>query len=166
MKISVIGAGNVGASVALKICEKELGDVVLIDIVEGMPQGKALDILEAMPLQGSDAKIQGSNDFSAIKSSDIVVMTAGLPRKPGMSRDDLQKTNADIIAKVAEPIQKHAPIAIVIVVTNPLDVMAYHMLKKTGFKKNGKLFCSENCALEFEKGSKAEKKQNKKCGCC
>ena len=136
MKISVIGAGNVGASVALKICEKGLGDVVLVDIVEGMPQGKALDILEAMPLQGSDAKIQGSNDFSAIKDSDIVVMTAGLPRKPGMSRDDLQKTNADIIAKVAEPIKKHAPGAIVIVVTNPLDIMAYYMLKKTGFKKN------------------------------
>src|SRR3989344_2288557 len=137
MKISIIGAGNVGASTALMLCQKSLADeVILVDVVEGMPQGKALDILETMPLYKSDTRIHGTNDFSQIKNSDIVIVTAGLPRKPGMSRDDLLKVNADIIGKVAESIKKSAPESIVIIVTNPLDAMTYHMLKKTGFAKN------------------------------
>ncbi|MCX6707894.1 MAG: malate dehydrogenase [Candidatus Woesearchaeota archaeon] len=136
MKISVIGAGNVGASVALKICEKELAEeVVLVDIVEGVPQGKALDILQAMPLNGSNARITGTNDYSQIKDSGIVVVTAGVPRKPGMTREDLINVNAGITKAIAAHIKANAPDSIVIVVTNPLDVMAYLMMKETGFDK-------------------------------
>jgi malate dehydrogenase len=135
MKISIIGAGNVGASTALKLCEKELGDVVLVDVVEGVPQGKALDIQQAMPLNSSNSRITGSNDFSEIKNSDIVVCTAGLARKPGMTREDLVIANSNIIKSVAANIKKYAPKSIVIVVTNPLDVMTYLMMKETGFAK-------------------------------
>ena len=136
MKISVIGAGNVGASTALKICEKELAeDVVLVDVVEGVPQGKALDIQQAMPLNSSNTKITGTNDFSGIKDSDIVIVTAGVPRKPGMTREDLFNVNANITKSIAKEIKRHAPKSIVIVVTNPLDAMAYLMMKETGFDK-------------------------------
>lgn len=137
MKISVIGAGNVGASVALKLCEKELAEeVVLVDIVEGVPQGKALDILQAMPLNGSNARITGTNDYSEIKDSNIIVVTAGVPRKPGMTREDLINVNAGITKSIAAHIKQHAPDSIVIVVTNPLDVMAYLMMKETGFDRS------------------------------
>lgn len=137
MKISVIGAGNVGASTALKLCEKELAEeVVLVDVVEGIPQGKALDILQAMPLNSSNTKITGTNDFSTIKNSDIVIVTAGVPRKPGMTREDLLNINANITKSIAKEIKRHAPKSIVIVVTNPLDAMAYLMMKETGFDKS------------------------------
>ncbi|MFC1732653.1 malate dehydrogenase [candidate division KSB1 bacterium] len=136
MKISVIGAGNVGASTALKICEKKLAEkIVLVDIAEGIPQGKALDILEAMPLCKSNSMITGTNDYSEIKDSDIVVVTAGVPRKPGMTRDDLIDVNTKITKSIAAEIKKHAPNSVVIIVTNPLDLMAYVMLKETGFDK-------------------------------
>src|SRR3989344_6265301 len=134
MKIAVIGAGNVGATAALAIAEKELGDVLLLDIAIGIPKGKGLDMLEAAPLQGVDTKITGSNDNAAMAGSDIVVVTAGLPRKPGMSRDDLLQTNAKIVRSVAANIKQYAPQAIVIVVTNPLDVMTYLMFKELGCK--------------------------------
>ena len=137
MKISIIGAGNVGASAALKICEKEFAeDVVLVDIAEGVPQGKALDIQQAMPLNNSNTRIKGTNDYSEINGSGIVVVTAGVPRKPGMTREDLLNVNANIIKSIAGHIKRHAPDSIVIVVTNPLDIMSYIMLKETGFDKS------------------------------
>ena len=134
-KVAVIGAGNVGASTALYIAERGLADVVLIDIVEGMPQGKALDMQQSAPLWHKGGKIEGSNDLASVKGSDVVVMTAGFPRKPGMSRSDLLKANADIIRPAAEAVKKHAPNATVVVVTNPLDVMAHLFWKITGFPK-------------------------------
>ena len=134
-KVTVIGAGNVGATTAQRIGEAELADVTLIDIVEGMPQGKALDLAEAAPVLGVDARFTGSNDLSAAAGSRVVVITAGLARKPGMSRDDLLKNNAEIVGGVADGIKKHAPDAIVIVVSNPLDVMTWVAWKKTGFDK-------------------------------
>ena len=137
MKISIIGAGNVGASAALKVCEKELAEeVVLVDIAEGVPQGKALDIQQAMPLNNSNTRIKGTNDYSEINGSGIVVVTAGVPRKPGMTREDLLNVNANIIKSIVGHIKKHAPDSIVIVVTNPLDIMSYIMLKETGFDKS------------------------------
>lgn len=135
-KVSVIGGGNVGASAALYVAESGLADVVLVDIVEGMPQGKALDLSQAGPVRGYDAFVTGSNDFAAIEGSDIVIQTAGFPRKPGMSRLDLLNANADIIRASAANIKKYAPNAFVIVVTNPLDVMAYLMFRETGFPAN------------------------------
>jgi len=135
-KISVIGAGNVGATTAFLIAQKQLGDVVLIDIVEGLPQGKALDIKEAMPIEGSNSILIGSNNYKDIKDSDIVVITAGLPRKPGMTREDLLVKNASIIKDVCENVKKYAPDSIVIMVTNPLDVMTYLAQKITGFEYN------------------------------
>lgn len=134
-KVSVVGAGNVGASCALYVSEMELADVCLIDIVEGLPQGKALDLFEGSPVRGYDCRVTGANDYSALENSDVVVVTAGFPRKPGMSRSDLLAKNAEIVGGVAESIKKHAPKAFVIVVTNPLDVMTYFMWKKTGFPK-------------------------------
>ena len=137
MKISIIGAGNVGASAALKVCEKELAEeVVLVDIAEGVPQGKALDIQQAMPLNNSNTRIKGTNDYAEINGSGIVVVTAGVPRKPGMTREDLLNVNANIIKSIVGHIKKHAPDSIVIVVTNPLDIMSYIMLKETGFDKS------------------------------
>ena len=133
-KVSVFGAGNVGAETARRIVEKGLADVVLVDIVEGIPQGKALDILQSGPVQGFDGKITGTNDPSMIEGSDIIVVTAGLARKPGMSRDDLQAVNAGIIKGISENIKKFAPRSIVIMVTNPLDVMTYLAWKVTGFE--------------------------------
>lgn len=134
-KITVVGAGNVGASAALYAAEKELGDVTLIDIVEGVAKGKALDLLEAGPVQGYDSFVEGSGDIKAVAGSDLIIVTAGLARKPGMSRLDLLKANADIIRGVAGAIRDHAPKAFVIMVTNPLDVMTYLMYKITGFPR-------------------------------
>ena len=135
-KVAVIGAGNVGASAGLYVAERGLADVVLIDIVEGMPQGKALDMQQAAPLWHRGGRIEGSNDFAAVAGADVVVMTAGFPRKPGMSRSDLLKANADIIRPAAEAVKKHAPNAYVVVVTNPLDVMAHLFWKVSGFPKS------------------------------
>ncbi len=132
-KITIIGAGAVGATAAQRIAEKELGDVVLTDIVEGLPQGKALDLLEAGPLFGYDSKITGTNDYRDIEGSDVVVITAGIARKPGMTREDLLKINTKIIREVSQNIAKYAPDSIVITVTNPLDIMTYVTMKTTGF---------------------------------
>lgn len=134
MKITVVGAGNVGTTTAQLVAEKSLADVVLIDIVEGIPQGKALDIQEACPLWKSSSKVTGTNSYADTAGSDIVVITAGLARKPGMSRDDLLQANADIIRQVAENIAKTSPESIIIVVTNPMDAMAQLVQKVTGFK--------------------------------
>lgn len=128
-KISIIGAGMTGATTAHWLAERDLGDLVLVDIIEGMPQGKGLDLLEAMPIIGKDVEIVGSNDYAATKGSDIVVLTAGLPRKPGMSRDDLLSANAEIVGKAAVETLRYSPEAIYIVLTNPLDTMAYLTLK-------------------------------------
>lgn len=133
-KITVVGAGFVGATCARRIVEKNLADAVLIDIVEDMPQGKALDLMESAPVEGFDANITGTNDYKDTAGSDVVIITAGIPRKPGMSRDDLQATNAGIVKAIVENIKEHSPEAILIIVTNPLDVMAYIALHVSGFK--------------------------------
>ena len=135
-KISIVGAGMTGATLAHWLAERELADLVLVDIVEGMPQGKALDMLEAMPIVNKDVEIVGSNDYAATKGSDIVIITAGLPRKPGMSRDDLLKVNAEIVGKAATETLKHSPDAIFLVLTNPLDTMAYLAMKMTKLPRN------------------------------
>ncbi|HKQ57159.1 MAG TPA: malate dehydrogenase [Candidatus Eisenbacteria bacterium] len=135
-KVAVIGAGNVGASAALFLAERALADVTLIDIVEGMPQGKSLDMQQAAPLWHKGGRIEGSNDLAGVKGSDVVVMTAGFARKPGMSRTDLLKANADIVRPAAEAVKQHAPNAYVVVVTNPLDVMAWLFWKTCGFPKH------------------------------
>jgi malate dehydrogenase len=135
-KIAVIGAGFVGASVAQKIVEKNLSDVILVDIIKDYPQGVSLDINESSHPTGFDCKIKGTNNYSDIKNSDIVIVTAGLPRKPGMSRDDLIQKNANIIKDISLKIKEYARDAIVIVVTNPLDAMVYVTYKTTGFKHN------------------------------
>ena len=128
-KISIVGAGMTGATTAHWLAERELGDIVLVDVIEGMPQGKGLDLLEAMPIIGKDVEIVGSNDYAATRSSDVIILTAGLPRKPGMSRDDLLSANAEIVGKAAVETLKHSPDAIYLVLTNPLDTMAYLTLK-------------------------------------
>ena len=128
-KISIIGAGMTGSTTALWLAERELADLVLVDVVEGMPQGKGLDMLEAMPIIGRDVEIVGSNDYAATRGSDIVIITAGLPRKPGMSRDDLLSANAEVVGKAATETFKYSPDAIYVVLTNPLDTMAYLTLK-------------------------------------
>ncbi|KAB2921658.1 MAG: malate dehydrogenase [Bacteroidetes bacterium] len=136
MKITVIGAGNVGATAAQRIAEKELArEVVLVDIVEGIPQGKGLDMLESGPVEGFDTRITGTNSYAETAGSDIVVITAGIPRKPGMSRDDLLATNAGIIKSVTEQVTAGSPNAILIVVSNPLDVMVYVAQKVSGFPR-------------------------------
>jgi len=124
-KVTVVGAGFVGATVAQHVAEQDLADVIIIDILEGVPQGKALDLMQAAPILGHDRKIVGTNDYKDTKGSDIVVVTAGIARKPGMSRDDLLKTNANIVQGVIKETQKNSPDAIYIIVTNPLDVMTY-----------------------------------------
>jgi malate dehydrogenase len=134
-KISIIGAGNTGATTAHWLAERELADIVLVDVVEGMPQGKSLDLFEAMPILGKDVRITGSNDYAATKDSDIVIVTAGVARKPGMSRDDLLKTNADIVGKAAVETLRQSPSACFIVLTNPLDTMAYLTMKLTGLPR-------------------------------
>jgi len=134
-KVSVIGSGNVGATVARSIADKELADVVVLDILEGVPQGKALDMLEACPVEGSDAKVLGTNDYADTKGSDIVVITAGLARKPGMSRDDLLNKNYQIIKSVTEQVVKCSPDCIIIPVTNPLDAMCQVVYRVSGFPR-------------------------------
>jgi malate dehydrogenase len=128
-KISIIGAGMTGSTTAHWLAEREIADLVLVDIVEGMPQGKALDLLEALPIVGSDVSVVGSNDYAATKGSDIIVITAGIPRKPGMSREDLLTTNAQIVRAGVENTLKHSPDALYIILTNPLDTMAYLAMK-------------------------------------
>jgi malate dehydrogenase len=135
-KVSVIGAGNVGATVAQRLAEKELCDVVLIDIVEGVPQGKALDLTEAAPIEKHDAHLTGSNGYEVSTGSDIIIITAGRPRKPGMSRDDLISTNAGIVKSVTEQVSKLSPKAILIIVSNPLDAMCQVAYEASGFPKN------------------------------
>ncbi len=135
-KIAVIGAGNVGASVAQYAAEANIAEVVMIDIIEGFPQGKALDLTQAAPVRGYNGIVTGSNDYKAIKGADICIMTAGLARKPGMSREDLLNMNAKIVETAAKNIKKYAPKSFIIVVSNPLDIMTYHMRKITGFPQN------------------------------
>jgi malate dehydrogenase len=135
-KVTVVGAGNVGATAAHWIASKELADVVLIDIVEGVPQGKALDLLQAMPVEKRDAHVLGTNDYKDTANSDIVVITAGIPRKPGMSRDDLLNTNYKIMQDVVGKVVENSPNCILIVVSNPLDAMAQAAFKISKFAKN------------------------------
>jgi malate dehydrogenase len=135
-KVSVIGAGNVGATAAQRLAEKELCDVVLIDIIEGLPQGKALDLAEAAPIEKHDARLIGSNDYAPSANSDIVIITAGIPRKPGMSRDDLLNINAGIMKSVTKEVAKLSPDAIIIIVSNPLDAMCHVAYETSGFPKN------------------------------
>ncbi|MEW5806784.1 MAG: malate dehydrogenase [Acidobacteriota bacterium] len=135
-KITVIGAGHVGEHVAQRLAHKELGDIILLDIIEDMPKGKGLDMYQANPIYGSDSMVLGTNSYDDTKNSDLVVLTAGLPRKPGMSRSDLLDMNTEIVKGCSEQIKKTSPNAIVIVVSNPLDVMAYVTLKVTGFPKH------------------------------
>ncbi len=135
-KVTVVGAGNVGANCALRIADKELADVVLVDIMEGIPQGKGLDIQQSGPVQGYDVRITGANDYEPTAGSDIVVITAGFPRKPGMSRDDLLLANFEIVKTAAENAMKYSPNAILILVTNPLDAMCWAAWKVTGLPKN------------------------------
>lgn len=135
-KVTVVGAGNVGATTAQRLAEKELCDVVLVDIIEGVPQGKALDLAEAAPIEKHDAHLIGTNDYDASEKSDIVIITAGIPRKPGMSRDDLLSTNAGIMKSVTKQVAKLSPDAVIIVVSNPLDAMCHVALETSGFPKN------------------------------
>jgi malate dehydrogenase len=135
-KVTIVGAGNVGASCALRLADRGLADVVLVDVLEGVPQGKALDTLEAGPLVGVDVQITGCNDYAPTSDSDIVVVTAGFPRKPGMSRDDLLWANYDIVKASVEEAVKHSPNCVLIVVTNPLDAMCHVALRASGFPKN------------------------------
>jgi malate dehydrogenase len=135
-KIAVVGAGNVGATCAMYLAEANLADVVLLDILEGVPQGKALDLTQAGPVRGYNARVTGTNDYKDFEGADIVIVTAGLPRKPGMTREDLLSMNAQIVGTVAQNIKKYCPKSYVIVVSNPLDLMTFHMMKVTGFPTN------------------------------
>ena len=135
-KVTVVGSGNVGATVAHRLVDKQLADVILIDILEGIPQGKGLDLFEAGPIEGYDCEVRGTNDYAETGNSDLVVMTAGFPRKPGMSRDDLLKANFEVVKGTIEKVAKYSPDCILIVVTNPLDAMAQTAFKVSGFSKN------------------------------
>src|SRR5678816_1426902 len=134
-KVSIIGAGNVGATAAQRIVDKQLADVVLVDIVPGVPQGKALDLPESGPIEGYDCQITGTNEYKDTANSDVVVITAGIPRKPGMSRDDLLRTNYDIVKGVTEQVVKNSPNCIIIVVSNPLDAMVQTSYRVSKFPK-------------------------------
>ena len=134
-KITVVGAGNVGATTAQRLVDKELGDVVMIDIIEGLPQGKSLDLSEAAPIEGYDSRLVGSNGYKESADSDIVVITSGLPRKPGMSRDDLLRTNAGIVGSVTAEVMKYSRNPILIIVSNPLDAMCHVAMKQSGLPK-------------------------------
>lgn len=134
-KVTVVGAGNVGATAAQRLAEKELCDVVLIDIIEGVPQGKALDLTEAAPIEKHDARLTGTNTYDASAGSDVIIITAGIPRKPGMSRDDLISTNAGIMKNVTEQVAKLSPDAVIIIVSNPLDAMCHVAFEASGFPK-------------------------------
>ena len=156
-KITIVGAGNVGATAAHWAAIKELGDVVLMDIIEGMPQGKALDLMEAGPMEGFDANVIGTNGYEETKNSDVVIITSGIARKPGMSREDLLKINADIVGSVVENVVKASPNCYIIIVSNPLDTMTYLALKTSKFPRNrvigqaGALDCSRfQCFLGME----------------
>ncbi len=135
-KIGLVGAGNIGGTLAHLAANKELGDVVLFDVVEGLPQGKALDIAQACAVEGVDVRIKGTNDYKDLEGADVVIVTAGIARKPGMSRDDLVATNTGIVSTVAENLKKFCPNAFVIVITNPLDAMVWVMQQKTEFAPN------------------------------
>src|SRR3954447_16687037 len=135
-KVSVVGAGNVGANTAQKIAAKELADVVLVDVVEGVPQGKGLDMLESAPVEGYDVQIVGANSYETTANSDIVVITAGFPRKPGMSRDDLLVANYEVVRTATEQAVKYSPNCILILVTNPLDAMCWTAQQVSQFSKN------------------------------
>jgi malate dehydrogenase len=135
-KVTIVGAGHVGATAAHWIASKELADVVLVDIVEGIPQGKALDLSQAAPIDGFDVKIVGSNRYEETANSDIVIITAGQPRKPGMSRDDLLKINSEIVGQVTEQVVRYSPNCFIIVVSNPLDAMTQVAFRRSGFPKN------------------------------
>src|SRR3989449_6333618 len=135
-KITVVGAGNVGATAAQRLAEKELArTVVLVDVIEGVPQGKALDQWQSAPIEGFDTRVVGANDYPPAAGSELVVVTAGIARKPGMSRDDLVRTNAEIVKQVSLQIKRHCPNAIVLVVSNPLDVMCWVTKQVTGFAR-------------------------------
>jgi malate dehydrogenase len=134
-KITVVGAGNVGGTTAQRLAERNYADVVLVDIVEGLPQGKALDILESGPILGYDSGVTGANDYAETAGSDVVVITSGSPRKPGMSRDDLLKTNQNIVASVTEEVVRHSPETILVVVANPLDAMCHVAMETSGFPR-------------------------------
>jgi malate dehydrogenase len=134
-KISIIGAGFVGATAAHWAAEKELGDVVLVDIIEGVPQGKALDLFEASPIEGFDSKVVGTNSYDETKNSDVVIITSGVPRKPGMTREDLLETNKKVIESVVAQVVERSPNTILIMVTNPLDTMTYLTVKRSGLPK-------------------------------
>ena len=135
-KVTVVGAGNVGANCALRIAGKELADVVLVDVIEGVPQGKGLDILQSGPVEGYDVNIVGANDYGPTANSDVVVITAGFPRKPGMSRDDLLLANYEVVKSATEQAVKHSPNSILILVTNPLDAMCWTAYQIAKFSKN------------------------------
>lgn len=135
MKITVIGAGNVGATTAQRLAEKGLSEIVLLDVVEGMPQGKALDLMQAGPIYGSNCKVIGTNTYEETENSDVIIITSGLPRKPGMSRDDLIKVNSGIVKSVVEQAIQKSPDAILVIVSNPLDVMAYIAYKVSKFPR-------------------------------
>jgi malate dehydrogenase len=135
-KITVVGAGNVGATAAQRLAEKQLSrSVVLVDVVEGIPQGKALDQWQSAPIEGFDSRVIGANDYAPAKDSEVVVVTAGIARKPGMSRDDLVRTNADIVKQVSLQLKQHCPRAIIVMVSNPLDVMCWVAKEVTGFPR-------------------------------
>ncbi len=134
-KVTVVGAGNVGATVGQRIAEKELADVILVDIIEGAPQGKSLDMVESSPVEKFDARITGANSYEATKDSDVVVITAGLPRKPGMSRDDLLWKNEEIVTAVTKEVVKYSPNAILVIVSNPLDAMCEVARRVSGFPR-------------------------------
>src|SRR5438876_5809662 len=134
-KVSIVGAGNVGATAGQRIVDKELADVVLIDIIEGVPQGKGRDLAEAAPIEGYDCRLTGTNNYKDTTNSDIAVITAGVPRKPGMSRDDLLKTNYEIVKGVTEQVVKNSPNSIIIVVSNPLDAMVQTAFRVSKFPK-------------------------------
>src|SRR5215212_3884501 len=135
-RVTVVGAGNVGANCALRIADKELADVVLVDVVEGVPQGKGLDLLESGPIEGFDVMVTGANDYEPTAGSDIVVITAGFPRKPGMSRDDLLIANYEVVRTATEQAARYSPNAILILVTNPLDAMCWTALEVSKFPKH------------------------------
>ena len=136
VKVTVVGAGNVGGSIAQRLAEKSWYDIVLVDIVEGMPQGKALDLVETGPICAYDSAVTGANSYEATKDSDIVVITSGIPRRPGMSRDELLATNTNIVSSVVREIAKHSPDTILIIVSNPLDAMTHVAYRTSGFPKN------------------------------
>ncbi|HIA69555.1 TPA: malate dehydrogenase [Candidatus Poribacteria bacterium] len=135
-KISVIGAGNVGATAAFLIAQKQLGDVVMVDIIDGIPQGKALDMAQTGPVEMFDANISGALDYEETAESDVVIITSGSPRKPGMTREDLLNTNAKIVGNVTENVARHSPNTTLVMLTNPLDIMTYHAWKVSGFPQN------------------------------